>query len=108
MENKKALEDVLKFVEDNSKCLNPDYFITGCRSILIVEDTKVLNPMLDLIVEEAKERIAFPLTKTRITALAVVVAPKKQQPFQYLVAWSNTPRLQQYQKIGCVFVPDLS
>jgi hypothetical protein len=88
VDDKKALDDVLNFVVDYSKGLNRDFCLSGCRSISIVEDTQVLNPMLDFIVEEAKDRIAFPLTKTRVSSPAVVVAPRLNSRSNF---WSRGP-----------------
>jgi hypothetical protein len=105
VDDKKALDGVLNFVEDYSKGLNRDSFLSGCRSISIVQDTQVLNPMLDFIVEEAKDRIAFPLTKTIVTGRGC--CSPTQQSFQFLVAWPYSPRLQRHRIFWCVFFPDL-
>jgi hypothetical protein len=64
---------ITELVEKQTNDMNKD---TGCRSFCNLRECKTIEPSLNLVVEQAKVKISFPLKKnTRNQEIIVVLAP---------------------------------
>ena len=96
-----------QFVHDYSTKCDTSALLTGCRKVLKFEVGRALETVLQSVVVAAREKVAFPLAKTRIMGPAIIVAPPVNSRSNF---WSCGPIHRDYddtEHYGGVLLPFL-
>jgi ectoine hydroxylase-related dioxygenase (phytanoyl-CoA dioxygenase family) len=78
LKDEKTLEEITTKMNNHSNDFEENSnLMTGGRVMANLDNVKMedIRPLLDLIMEEARDRIKFPLKKTRLVRASLVIAP---------------------------------
>jgi hypothetical protein len=78
LKDEKTLEEITTKMNNHSNDFEKNSnLMTGGRVMANLDNVKMedIRPLLDLIMEEARDRIKFPLKKTRLVRASLVIAP---------------------------------